>query len=229
MKSRFKEDGPVLLMILSERCIHCVNFKKYELVKLEKMLSKDWKVIPHGIVFEEGSNMKINPKKYHPEIQSLIAWFPMFIVISNRSWKDHSIPLEYVILGGVYTDGLLDNTTSGISAKAEIIFQATQVAVEKLNNIEPTNDRSMKDEDKIGINSSRKSKSSNTNTNVSSRRNVSGISNVSGDSTGYLYPPTFGQGKKKFIDETSRISFEPFNVGIDSSSRQYVPDHYKIK
>ena len=118
----FNNDGPIFMMFLSKGCGHCHAFKNNTFKSLMNALEKENKVTPDGITFADMSSEHLKLGKEFPSgLQSLTLWFPMFILVSRRSWNNHDIPLEYYILGAKYTDGKLDIATSGISATVNAI------------------------------------------------------------------------------------------------------------
>lgn len=100
----FDNDGPILLIIMAEDCGACMNFKQNNFQELLKKLSQDNMVTPHVIQFKSRGKVTLDTSKYHPDIQNIIFWFPMFVVIAKKCWQDHSLPLDYHILGSYLDD-----------------------------------------------------------------------------------------------------------------------------
>ena len=62
---------------------------------------------------------------YHPQLKSLVHWFPTFILIAPPSWdrSGHTQPIQARVLGQKYkSDGSPDDARSGVALNTQVIM-----------------------------------------------------------------------------------------------------------
>lgn len=88
---------PVLLLVMSEACSACVNFKQNTLPKLEQELRKIKDVeflkleFPQMHVPPTDQGMKF---EFHPSLYKYVKFFPTFLMFPERLWFDKGSDLE---------------------------------------------------------------------------------------------------------------------------------------
>jgi len=81
-----RQPGFVLVIIMSDACGHCVNFKNTQLATLKRRIAKEF----DNVKVEEITLPTFSsdlPEKYPPSLKNLISWFPMFMLCDGENWS----------------------------------------------------------------------------------------------------------------------------------------------
>lgn len=96
---------PVLIIITSNECPACKDYKTNESKKLERLLQVDARV--HVVKLESHPdivNKRITysgAKRYHQELKDKYpCWLPNFILCTMADWQNDEGPLNGIIYGG---------------------------------------------------------------------------------------------------------------------------------
>ncbi len=206
---------------------HKKNFAPSEMSKLIKALQNDGNVRIRSIIIDDMRDISLG-KEYHPQLKSIIGWFPTFILVSPDSWNQsgYSKPIISRTLGAVYkSDGSIDMDKSGVSLLTSTIMKAYNKELEILQNDMIHNNTS---NNKIpGMKIMPKVRSSipshimtrpGTPSYLLPNQNISSVSSRSSV-----------DGEDKIID-TSIIDFTPFQIPSNGNARPiYTISPYKIK
>jgi len=101
----------VLLIIMSDACGHCVNFKSNQLDILKKRIAKEYdRVAVKEITLPSFSSPL--PENYPSSLQKIIGWFPMFILFEggddwcdpSKKNKNKSLP-NFIVFNGEISNG----------------------------------------------------------------------------------------------------------------------------
>jgi hypothetical protein len=88
----------VLVFISANDCVHCTNFIKNELGKLEARVA-NIKKVEFVHIHLESRFLKVGAE-YHPQLTSYIGWYPTFLLFTYSSWHSRN-ELYGVILNGI--------------------------------------------------------------------------------------------------------------------------------
>lgn len=86
---------PVLIVVTSEACTHCITYRKNTRNNVNKDLQDQVDLVE---IHNKSWNFE-NSNKYHPELQIYIKWYPMFI-LADDSWYDHKSKLNIKVMNG---------------------------------------------------------------------------------------------------------------------------------
>lgn len=85
---------PLLLFIFARNCGGCIAFKGRMLPDLERELKKDDRLDYEIVEYEDMSMQKVIGKKPHPDLRMYVRFFPMMILVTSDSWKNHNGKLK---------------------------------------------------------------------------------------------------------------------------------------
>ena len=94
---------PVLIIVTSETCAHCVTYKKYyhyqvmDWVKQKKQVNLIELHLSDGLV-------RLAPE-HHPDLKRYVRWFPQFLLFTGESWGNRQGKLDGIIMGGEMVNG----------------------------------------------------------------------------------------------------------------------------
>lgn len=89
---------PVLVLVMSEKCGACQNFKRKALPELEKELKNDSRFKFVSLDFPDMTvpNNK-DGKEFHPELRNgFVEFFPTFLLFPGNLWNDKNSKLKGV-------------------------------------------------------------------------------------------------------------------------------------
>lgn len=89
---------PVLVILTSDTCGHCVIFRKGPRVDVLNAL-RDQDRVEIVEIHTNNSSGDLGAQN-HPDLGSFIAWNPAFLLFTGESWGNHDTPLIGEILGG---------------------------------------------------------------------------------------------------------------------------------
>ena len=109
-------DKPVLVLVMSEACGACQNFKRKILSDLEKDLRNDSRV---RFVVLEFPTMAIPQNKdgreYHPELRNgFVEFFPTFLLFPGNLWNNKDSKLKGVAKHSLKKNSQVDYSKSSI-------------------------------------------------------------------------------------------------------------------
>jgi len=116
-KKYIKMDKPVIVLILSERCGACINFKRKILPELKEELENDSKIKTVILDFPEMAIPSINNKVgvYHPELRNgFVRFFPTIALFPGNLWNYHDTKLKGVVKHGDEENPRVDYSKSSI-------------------------------------------------------------------------------------------------------------------
>jgi hypothetical protein len=90
---------PVLVVMTSEACGHCANFKRNVLPYLERDLREDGRVKLITIDLPQLTS-KPSREEYHPELRNYLGWFPTMSLFTPDTWYDRRSKLKGVLKDG---------------------------------------------------------------------------------------------------------------------------------
>jgi hypothetical protein len=114
----FNNLDPILYFIYSKKCGSCNIFNSnggHD--RLMEMLEKDNIVSPKVIYFPE--LVAVLDNKHHPKLNSVIKWFPSFILVSRNCCLDFKTNLKSVVIGATYSENGDIDITKGSFVKNE--------------------------------------------------------------------------------------------------------------
>lgn len=94
---------PVVVIVLSERCGACMNFKRKNLPELKAALEKDSRINTVILDFPEMAIPKFNNDVgvYHPDLRTgIVRFFPTIALFPGNLWNSHETKLKGVIKHG---------------------------------------------------------------------------------------------------------------------------------
>ena len=110
-------DKPVVVLILSERCGACINFKKKILPELEKEILNDSNLklvvlnFPDMSIPSSNNNVGI----YHPGLKNaFVRFFPTIALFPGNLWNNSNTKLEGVVKHGEEQNPNVDYSKSSI-------------------------------------------------------------------------------------------------------------------
>lgn len=102
---------PVFVLIMSESCGHCANFKAKRWPGIKEKLLKDGKVDVVEITLQDST---VKPgKEYHPQLAKYIGWFPIMMLFNGNDWKNHGSNLRGIIKNGKLTNNGVETVPDG--------------------------------------------------------------------------------------------------------------------
>ena len=126
---------PVLVVITSDGCDMCKDYKVSEKAKLERLLQVDARV---DIVRLEAESDFVRKQviyhgdNYHPDLKDKYAcWYPNFILCTTADWRNHKEPLNGIIYGG---DLLSEINNGTVQYKVKEIEKEYVVKAENIMN-----------------------------------------------------------------------------------------------
>lgn len=91
---------PYLVVVTAKTCGACKNFHSREWTTLQNALTVGGKVELKKIEFETTSSNGLDTTVYPTALSKLIQWFPILVLVSERSWKANGPALEAVVFSG---------------------------------------------------------------------------------------------------------------------------------
>ena len=115
--ARNNDKQAFLVLVMSEQCVACQNFKRKALPDLEKELRKNPKFEFIVLNFPEMMiPARLSGMDYHPQLRNgIVQFYPTFILFPAELWKDSRSELKGV---PKYTDQMLKTTPIDYSKKS---------------------------------------------------------------------------------------------------------------
>lgn len=104
--------NPIFLIVTSNGCQHCTQFKKNILGSLKDQLQNDNQVEVVELNLES-TNSEL-PSEYPSDLRRYINWYPTFLLFSRDSWYR---AYDEGVLKGLVFNGVVDND----QAKARLV------------------------------------------------------------------------------------------------------------
>lgn len=106
-------DHFVFLLVTAKTCGYCKIFMDTTWGELKSKL-EDFKNIKIKKITLETTNTQPSKNLYHPDLHKFIGWFPTLILVSQKTWNNHSKELKGVVYNGEFTEFKIPNTNTQI-------------------------------------------------------------------------------------------------------------------
>lgn len=104
-----------LVLVMSEVCGACQQFKKNMLPALKNDLENDSRF---NFIIKEFPTMVIGPPKnneYHPELRNFVRFFPTFIVFPEHLWDNPKSKLKGIVKHGSEENPKIDYSKNSLN------------------------------------------------------------------------------------------------------------------